>query len=108
MILLEATDFFAETWGGRPNNINPSVYNGYSFECACGKTHIFNSLSVHILRKLPKKRLVLTCPENDGYATCIKLRGLLWFKGFESLFGTEIKEEVDMIDVLEKKLTNDD
>lgn len=95
MILLNDVDFFAETWGGRPNRMDVSIYDGYPVDCACGETHLFNSLTTHVIRELSGRRLVLTCPENDGYATCVKLKGWLWFRGFKSLFGTKIDEEAE-------------
>lgn len=93
MKLLDSIDFFAETLGGRPNQVDTSGYDGYPFECACGQIHNFDSYQIEVLRELIKMRLVLACPVNDGYLTCVKVKGWFGFKGFESLFGTKIEGE---------------
>ncbi len=104
MKLLESTDFFAKTLGGRPNQMDTSTYNGYPFECICGEVHEFDSRQIEVLRELSKMRLVLACPANDGHITCIKVKGWFRFKGFESLFGTKIEEELDPIETLSKAI----
>ena len=104
MKLLDPIDFFSETLGGRPSQMNTSVYNGYPFECACGQIHEFDSSQIEVLRELTKMRLVLVCPVNDGYITCVKIKGWFRFKGFESLIGTKVEEELDPIDTLSKAI----
>lgn len=100
MKLLSATDFFAETMGGRPNKMDMGPYEGESFLCVCGKTHTFNLGIVHVLRELPKMRLVFECPDNHVFVTCLKIKGLFRFKGFESLFGAKVEEELNGTDIL--------
>jgi len=102
--LLKPIDFFAETLGGRQSQMDTSPYDGHPFECACGQNHNFNSLNIEVLRELPKMRLVLACPVTDGYITCVKIKGWFKFKGFESLFGTKIEEELDSLDTLSKAI----
>jgi len=104
MKLLDTTNFFAETLGGRSSQMDTSTYNGHPFECACGQIHEFNSHQVEVLRELTRMRLVLACPINDGYVTCVKVKGWFRFKGFESLIGTKIEEELDPIDILSKAI----
>ncbi|DAB40861.1 MAG TPA: hypothetical protein CFH81_00730 [Sulfurovum sp. UBA12169] len=104
MRILEPTDFFAETLGGRPSQMDTSAYDGHPFECACGQIHDFDSLNVAVLRELTKMRLVLACPVNDGYITCVKVKGWFRFKGFESLFGTKVEEELDPLNTLSKAI----
>ena len=100
MKLLSSTDFFAETMGGRPNNMDMSAYEGHPFLCACGKTHVFYSGQVHVLRELPKMRLVFECPDQPIFVTCIKIKGIFGFKGFESLFGAKVEEDLDVMNTL--------
>jgi len=90
MKILELEDFFNLTSGGRPNNMNTEPYINYTFECACGNIHKFNK-NVNVIRELPKQRLVFECPNNSNYVTCVKLKGWLRFKGFESLYGALAK-----------------
>jgi len=100
MKLLSSTDFFAETMGGRPSKMDMSTYEGHPFQCACGKTHIYYSDQVDVLRELPKMKLVFQCPDEPIFVTCVKVKGLFRFKGFESLFGAKIEEDLDVMDTL--------
>ncbi len=104
MKLLSPNDFFAETMGGRPNMMDVSIYEGYPFECACGQIHSFSPSRVNIVRELPGRRLVFECPEEPNFATCVKLKGILRFKGFVSLFGTRVEEDMDVMDTLKASL----
>ena len=99
MKLLSPTDFFAETMGGRPNNMDTSIYDGKPFQCACGKTHLFFSDETDVIRELSNMRLVFQCPEQSNFVTCVKVKGLFRFK-FDSLFGTKIEEDLDVITIL--------
>ena len=100
MKLLSSTDFFAETMGGRPNKMEMNAYQGYPFLCACGKTHVFYSSQVEVLRELPKMRLVFECPDQPIFVTCVKVKGIFRFKGFESLFGTKVEKDLDVMGTL--------
>ena len=101
MKLVSSTDFFSETMGGRPNEMDMSAYQGHPFLCSCGKTHIFVSGRVHVLRELPKMRLVFECPDQPIFVTCVKVKGLFSFKGFESLFGAKVEKVLDVMDTLQ-------
>jgi len=79
-------EFFRRTKGGRPNQMNTAPYEGAPFGCACGESHVFSENLVPVLRELGGMRLVLGCPRG-GYVTCVKVRGLVQFRGFRSLFG---------------------
>jgi len=79
--------------GGRPNKMDMSPYDGESFLCACGKTHMFYLGKVHVLRELPNMRIVFACPDQPVFVTCLKIKGLFRFKGFESLFGAKVTEQ---------------
>lgn len=81
-------DFLARTLGGRPNNMDMTAYDGAEFSCACGHSHAYRNGEVRVLRELSGMRLVLTCPTSDSL-TCVHVRGLMEFDGFESLFGSQ-------------------
>ena len=87
-------EFMARTFGGRPSRMNVRPYIGHRFACACGDSHAFDPTSTEVLRELRKMRLVLACPHSDAL-TCVKVKGILRFKGFESLFGAKAEEESD-------------
>lgn len=106
MKMLSFGDFLEETLGGnalreRYMHLYASpVYEKHSFKCSCGKEHQFSLLRVRILRELPKKMgFVFECPDDPHYLTCVKLIGLLRFKGFDTLFGTKIGEEGEAVDI---------
>lgn len=86
MLLYPLERFAVMTYGGRPNQMDMGPYEGAPFDCACGRKHSFNSQTVLVLRELTHMRLVFACPD-ECYVTCVKLHGILTFKGFESLFG---------------------
>ena len=108
MKMLSPTDFFAETMGGRANKMDMSPYQGHLFRCSCGQEHMYVSSLVEVLRELSDMRLIFKCPENSSFATCVKVKGLFRFKGFESLYGTKIENETEategMMDAIEKKI----
>lgn len=78
-------DFFARTMGGRPCQMDVTIYAGCCFECACGDSHTFDPSTVRVMRELPGMRLVLGCSTGDA-VTCVKIRGLFRYR-LESLFG---------------------
>jgi len=95
MKLLKIEDFFAKTSKGRPPKMDTIPYNNHYFKCACGDSHEFNSNSIEVIRELSKMRLVVLCPQDENYITCIKVKGIFKFKGFESLFGCKGEEPND-------------
>jgi len=93
MNIVPIADFICRTMGGRPNQMDVSIYAGCPFDCACGKSHAFDPGTIRVLRELPWMRLVLVCPEGE-YLTCVKIKG--WFRyRLESLFGTQAQPGVD-------------
>jgi hypothetical protein len=87
-------DFMRRTLGGRPNQMDMSAYEGHPYICACGEWHTFYTDQVPVLRELPRMRLVFACP--NGHAiTCVRVSGIVRFKGFESLFGTRTVRDVE-------------
>jgi hypothetical protein len=95
MKLLTAADFFAFTQDGRPHNMDMGDYEGHTFRCACGRTHVFYADQVKVVKELSKMRLVVRCPEKPTYLTCVKASGLFWFKRLKSLCGARSEEDVD-------------
>jgi hypothetical protein len=95
MRLLTAADFLAFTQDGRPHKVNTRDYEGHTFQCACGRTHVFYPDQVKVVKELSKMRLVVRCPEKPTYLTCVKASGLFWFKRLKSLCGARSEEDVD-------------
>jgi hypothetical protein len=87
---LSPAEFFAATAGGRTARIELPRLHGTPFRCACGQAHLYRFRQVPVLRELPGRRLVLACPRGLPFVTCVRLRGRLRFRGFESLFGAEL------------------
>ena len=82
--VVDVRDFFSRTTGGRPCQLDVSIYIGCEYECGCGKTHIFSPSSTEIVREVPMLKLVLQ-QNNCKYITAIKIRGFFKYK-FETLF----------------------
>lgn len=116
MEIVPCGEFMTRTTGGRPPELGLDAYDGHFFDCACGKTHRYSSSAVEVIRQLDRvgvgMRMVFACPVSDA-VTCVKVKGILRIKGFESLFGcvegpTELrsgkatmdKKTVERIDVL--------
>ena len=107
MRLLPAPDFFAVTMDGRPHKMDMRDYEGHTFQCACGRTHVFYSDQVKVVKELSKMRLVVQCPDQSTYLTCVKASGLFWFKRLKSLYGVRSEENFTIRetphDAVEKK-----
>lgn len=86
--MVSPEEFLRETIGGRPNQMQLSIYEGITFDCACGRQHEFSIACVPILREFPGMRLVFGCPEGIDALTCVRIKGLIRFR-FVSLFGTK-------------------
>ncbi len=87
MAYLEAGDFFLRARKAYRVRIKLDPYLGYQFQCACGDVHVFDNLKVVAIAELAPMKLILGCPHGN-HITCVKIRGLIRFKGLESLFGT--------------------
>lgn len=94
MELISLKEFMVRTLGGRPNQMDVGPYIGHRFDCVCGAWHSFDPVSISVLCELPKMRLVLACPQGES-VTCVKVKGIFRFKGFESLFGANAQDEPD-------------
>ncbi|OUR80377.1 hypothetical protein A9Q83_01370 [Alphaproteobacteria bacterium 46_93_T64] len=89
--------FLAETFGGRPCQMDTSIYAGTPFDCACGQKHLFDH-HTQVLRELVGQRLVFGCPDSSA-VTCVKMKGFFKFKGFESVLGCiDIPDEAENSD----------
>jgi hypothetical protein len=86
MKIVSFGEFMSRTLGGRLPAIDLSIYEGDEFECSCGTSHLFQRHQA--IRELKGMRLVLECPQEAGFLTCVHIKGLLWFRGFKSEFGT--------------------
>lgn len=86
MEMLEFADFMRGTMGGRPPAIDLSIYEGREYDCACGQRHVFEQEQA--IRELRGMRLVLRCPSELAFLTCVKIKGIFWFFSFKSLFGS--------------------
>lgn len=95
--LLSTIDFFAEAMEERPNKMDMSAYQGDPFQCACEKSHLFHSNQIQVLRELTNMRLVFECPDQPIFVTCVKVKGIFRFKGFESLFGYKAERSSDLL-----------
>ncbi len=87
---LSPAEFFAATVGGRAARVPLSRILGQSFRCACGQVHAYRFRQVPVLRELPGRRLVLACPRGLPFVTCVRLKGRLRPRSFETLFGAEL------------------
>ncbi len=86
LAIVSEDEFARRTEESQPSQTDLSAYEGCRFLCACGKQHLFYSNQIAVLRELPGMRLVFACPDSEG-VTCVRAGGMLWAKGFESLFG---------------------
>jgi hypothetical protein len=73
-----------------------SLYDG-DYNCACGKSHHYGA-HVELLCQ-GNWLVVMVCPENPDYLTCVKIKMFMMvkFKGFESLSGYHIQSIEDKV-----------
>ena len=76
-------EFFSNTMGGRPCQLEMHIYEGCIFECGCGGAHTYSNHSTKILREIPILKLVLQ-QKGCKYVTLIKIKGFFKYR-FESL-----------------------
>ncbi len=90
---LTASEFVSRVSRGRDTKMNTSIYDGLTFECACGQSHSFDSNLTPPEIELGWMRLVIKCPDSN-HLTCVKIRGFLRWR-MESLFGALIPDTGD-------------
>lgn len=77
----------------RKCTLNLSSYFNHHYECSCGEIHRFLNANSVICQGAWK--LVLECPENKEYITCIKLKSKFFgigFSEFESIYGVKLSK----------------
>ncbi len=75
MKIITSEEFMARASRAFPLNMNVSIYEGMSFECACGNTHAFSGDPSDILREMKGMQLLIVCPNKLGI-TCVKVAGM--------------------------------
>ena len=97
MKIVSFEDFFDEFGKLTKHRLNMSIYTG-KFECACGQSHWYREHSVEIIGDGFNK-VVVVCPETERHLTGLKIKTTFGFgfKGFDSIVGTELEDEVDVI-----------
>ena len=73
--LVNWSEFHQETFGGRPNQADLSIYK-FEYKCACGESH--RVCDVKCIRELSGMRFVLCCPDREIVAL-VKIRSFLFF-----------------------------
>jgi hypothetical protein len=91
MKMYDGTNFISNIGGFARVNLHLEMYVNNDYECACGEVHTFDYDSEILCQGAWK--LVLECPNNKEYITCVKLKSKflgMGFAGFDSLFGTKL------------------
>ncbi len=98
MVMMKSfEDFISDFNNVSPNSMNMSIYRD-SFQCACGQSHWFDE-SIDVVCQAPIMKIIVTCPNNPSYITSLKIKTFMMFKfkGFESLAGTHLSKNEDVI-----------
>lgn len=72
------------------------VFDGDSYDCACGGSHTFSSVFSLVLSEGFNGRFILVCPNNRRLLSLIKTKmkfGLI-YRGLEYLGGHQLEEEI--------------
>ena len=96
MKMLDGTNFISNIGGFQICDLHLVMYVNNNYECACGEVHTFNYDSEILCQGAFK--LVLECPNNKEYITCLKLKSKFLgfgFSRFESLYGTKLSKTSD-------------
>ncbi len=74
-------------------DISPFCENLY--ECSCGQQHVLKSYSRILYQGF--YRIVIECPDDPAYLTCVKIRMILMAKfiGLTSISGTKVSTDTD-------------
>lgn len=100
MKMYNGTEFITNIGGFKICDLHLEMYVNNDYECACGEVHTFNYDSEILCQGAFK--LILECPNNKEYITCVKLKSkflIFGFSGFEPLFGTKLSQSFDKIDM---------
>jgi len=93
MKMYDGINFIANIGGFKICDLYLEMYANNDYECACGEIHTFNYDSEILCQGAFK--LILECPNNKEYITCVKLKSKFLgfgFSRFESLFGTKLSQ----------------
>tara|TARA_Y100000992_G_C21113817_1_gene418584 strand:- start:180 stop:524 length:345 start_codon:yes stop_codon:yes gene_type:complete len=85
--IVKMEEFYQSTFGGRPCQLDMSIYVGVTYECGCGSEHSWNPYSTPVIREIPGMKVVIDNPQ-CGYVTLVKIKlGFLKYK-FESIISS--------------------
>lgn len=91
MKMLSREQFKKEAGTPLSQNRDFSLYDGASFDCACGSVHSFNQYgnTQHFSSTGGGAKFMVECPDNSNFATLIKTKNklLIMFDRFVSLAG---------------------
>ena len=97
MKMLSFDSFMQDFGNAAPNTMNLSIYRD-NFHCACGRSHWFDE-SIEVVCQGGVMKLMVICPDDPTYITSIKIKTFMVvkFKGFESLAGTQMSSNEDVV-----------
>ena len=85
--VVKMKEFYQSTFGGRPCQLDMSIYIGKEYECGCGSEHSWDPYIMPVIREIPGMKVVIDNPM-CGYVTLVKIKlGFLKYK-FESLISS--------------------
>jgi hypothetical protein len=91
MIMYDGLTFITKIGPFKMCDLQLSMYVNNYYECACGEQHLFTYDSEILCQGAWK--LILECPNNKEYVTCVKLKSkflVFGFSRFVTLFGTKL------------------
>ena len=81
--VVQIEEFYQNTFGGRPCQLDTSIYAGVKYDCGCGSSHAWDPYMMPVIRELPMLKLVIDNP-SCGYVTFVKIKGFFKYR-FESI-----------------------
>lgn len=77
-----------------------SPFYGNLYDCACGQQHSLEFYSQILYQGF--WRIVVECPDDPSYLTCVKIRMILMVKfiGLSSISGTRIQSDMDKLMII--------
>ena len=87
--VVDSREFVQNTMGGRPCQLDLSIYDGLYYECGCGEVHCFHSYATEVMREIPMLKIVIY-DSHCGYGTLVKIKGFFKYR-LESLLSTSTK-----------------
>lgn len=104
MRMLEFEPFLRDFGNAGRLTMNMSIYRD-NYQCACGKAHWFDEYANIVCQGFYK--VMIVCPEDPAYVTTVKIKTVLGFafKGFESLAGTRMRNDGELLALRTIRLT---